>query len=131
MTAVRTVVASALLALAIWQGAVWATGLPRFILPGPLLVAETIWKSRALLAELARVSDQHLLVSYLSPFSFSGFKRWIKWRLTGRRHRQNHTPLSELIWIMAAQGFVLVSDERQRGLWRALHLAHFKRVPVR
>jgi len=92
---------------------------------------EDIVARRALLAELARVSDQHLLVSYLSPFSFSGFKRWIKWRLTGRRHRQNHTPLSELIWIMAAQGFVLVSDERQRGLWRALHLAHFKRVPVR
>lgn len=86
---------------------------------------------RALLTELARVSDQHLLVSYLSPFSYSGFKRWLRWRLTGRRHRQNHTSLSELVWIMAAQGFVLITDERQRGIGRALHLAHFKRVPER
>ncbi len=65
MTAARTVVASALLALAIWQGAVWATGLPRFILPGPLLVAETIWKSRALLAEHALVTIGEVLIGFV------------------------------------------------------------------
>lgn len=86
---------------------------------------------RALLAELARVSDDHLLVSYLSPFSYSGLRRWLKWRLTGRKHRQNHTSLSELIWIMASQGFVLVNDQQQSGVWRSLRLAHFKRTPER
>lgn len=56
MSGARSLLVSALLGLALWQGAVWATGLPRFILPGPLLVAETMWKSRALLAEHALVT---------------------------------------------------------------------------
>lgn len=41
---------STLLALAVWQALVWVTGVPRFILPGPVLVAETLWASRALIA---------------------------------------------------------------------------------
>ncbi|MDX8355515.1 ABC transporter permease [Cognatiyoonia sp. IB215182] len=40
-----------LFALAIWQLIVTLTGLPRFILPGPALVAETWWANRALIAE--------------------------------------------------------------------------------
>lgn len=42
--------ASALVALATWQAVIILTGVPRFILPGPLLVAETLWSSRALIA---------------------------------------------------------------------------------
>ena len=37
--------------LALWQGLVWATGVPPFILPGPARVAEALWDSRLLLAE--------------------------------------------------------------------------------
>lgn len=33
--------------LALWQALVWLTGLPPFLLPGPLRVAETLWTSRA------------------------------------------------------------------------------------
>ncbi len=40
-----------LFALTIWQGIVTATGLPKFILPGPALVAETWWSHRAIIAE--------------------------------------------------------------------------------
>ena len=35
--------ASAVLLVAIWQALVMLTGWPKFILPGPALVAETIW----------------------------------------------------------------------------------------
>lgn len=44
---------AALFALALWQSVVVLTGVPRFILPGPSLVAETWWTSRALIADHA------------------------------------------------------------------------------
>ena len=62
MSGWRAAVASAILGVALWQGIVWATGLPRFILPGPFLVAETIWTSRALLAEHAWITIAEVLI---------------------------------------------------------------------
>ncbi|KAJ54253.1 ABC transporter permease [Actibacterium mucosum KCTC 23349] len=56
-----TFAAALLLGLAIWQGAIWATGVPRFILPPPTLVAETAWTSRALIAEHALVTFTEVL----------------------------------------------------------------------
>ena len=44
------------LGLLIWQLAVTLTGVPKFILPGPMLVLSTIWKSRALLTEHALIT---------------------------------------------------------------------------
>lgn len=38
-------------ALIVWQALVSLTGLPKFILPGPALVAETWWTNRAVIAE--------------------------------------------------------------------------------
>ncbi|ARE39080.1 Hydroxymethylpyrimidine ABC transporter, transmembrane component [Rhodovulum sp. P5] len=40
-----------LLALGLWQAAVWAQLLPAFVLPGPWAVAKALWSNRALLAE--------------------------------------------------------------------------------
>lgn len=40
-------------ALAIWQAAVWLTGLPPYLLPAPARVAETLWASRAEIANAA------------------------------------------------------------------------------
>ncbi|MZR13750.1 ABC transporter permease subunit [Maritimibacter sp. DP07] len=62
MTGARTLLISAFLGLALWQAVVMITGLPRFILPGPALVAETMWKSRALLAENALVTMTEVLI---------------------------------------------------------------------
>jgi putative hydroxymethylpyrimidine transport system permease protein len=50
------------LGLAIWQGIVWAGDLPKFILPGPMLVAETLWKSRVIIAENALVTLAEVMV---------------------------------------------------------------------
>lgn len=58
----RAGLAAALLGLALWQAIIWATGMPRFILPPPVLVAETIWQSRALLAEHALVTLSEVLI---------------------------------------------------------------------
>ncbi|MDE2792002.1 MAG: ABC transporter permease [Paracoccaceae bacterium] len=57
--------ASGLVALAVWQGVVSATGLPRFILPGPGLVGETVWESRALLAEHGLITVTEVLAGLL------------------------------------------------------------------
>ena len=48
--------ASAAVALALWQGAVWVFDLPPFILPGPGRVAEALWQNRALIAHHAGIT---------------------------------------------------------------------------
>lgn len=70
-TALR-LTASALLAIALWQALVSLTGLPRFILPGPLLVVETLWQSRALIAENAVVTMAEVLAGLALGALFGG-----------------------------------------------------------
>lgn len=54
--------AATVFAIAIWQAVVTLTGLPKFILPGPALVAETWWTSRMLILEHALVTAFAVLV---------------------------------------------------------------------
>lgn len=62
MTGWRAAVVSFVGLIAAWQILVTVTDLPRFILPGPLLVAETIWTSRAVLAENAWITILEVLI---------------------------------------------------------------------
>ena len=62
MKSLLAALASTVLGLTIWQAVVWGTELPKFILPGPKLVAETIWTSRALLAEHAFITIIEVLL---------------------------------------------------------------------
>jgi len=48
-------------ALALWQGVVWASGVPRFILPGPGRVGASLWGNAPLLLEHARFTAVNLL----------------------------------------------------------------------
>ncbi|SLN27685.1 Putative aliphatic sulfonates transport permease protein SsuC [Roseovarius litorisediminis] len=57
--------ASALFAVLLWQAVVTLGALPRFILPGPVLVAETLWKSRALIAEHAVITIAEVLIGLM------------------------------------------------------------------
>ena len=57
--------ASAALAIALWQALVTVTGMPRFILPGPFLVAETLWTSRVLIAEHAVITITEILAGLI------------------------------------------------------------------
>ncbi len=65
MRQVGVVLGSLCLGLALWQLVVTTTGVPRFILPGPMLVAETIWTSRALIAEHAVITFAEVLIGLL------------------------------------------------------------------
>ena len=53
---------SALLAILVWQAIVSGFSLPKFILPGPLLVAETMWKSRVIIFDNAIVTITEVLI---------------------------------------------------------------------
>lgn len=48
-------------ALMLWQAVVWLTGVPRFILPGPVRVGASLWENAALLSEHARFTALNLL----------------------------------------------------------------------
>ena len=62
MSGWRAGLAATLLGVALWQALVWITGVPRFILPPPMLVADTIWTNRALLAEHAFITTTEVLI---------------------------------------------------------------------
>lgn len=51
----------ALAAVLIWQGVVWVTGVPRFILPGPMAVASALIDNAALIAENAWITILEVL----------------------------------------------------------------------
>lgn len=55
-------IAAAVVSLAMWQVVVSLTGVPRFILPGPLLVAESWWTNRAMIAEHTLVTAIEVLL---------------------------------------------------------------------
>ena len=57
--------AAMLLGLAIWQAIIWITGVPKFILPSPLQVAEASFNSRALIAEHAIVTITEVVIGLL------------------------------------------------------------------
>ena len=65
MTGWRAGIATTCLVLVLWQTVIWTTGVARFILPPPALVAQTIWESRALLAEHAVVTMAEVLIGLL------------------------------------------------------------------
>lgn len=62
MTRALRLAGIALLLLLLWQALVTLAGLPRFILPGPGLVLETLWQSRALIAGHAWITTVEVLV---------------------------------------------------------------------
>ncbi|WP_101067121.1 ABC transporter permease [Roseovarius salinarum] len=62
MRRIVRIAAVTLLAVGLWQLLVTATGLPKFILPGPMLVARTLWESRAVLAEHTIVTAAEVLI---------------------------------------------------------------------
>jgi putative hydroxymethylpyrimidine transport system permease protein len=53
-------------ALGLWQGVVWASGVPAFILPGPGRVGASLWANAPLLWEHARFTAANLAVGLVA-----------------------------------------------------------------
>ena len=56
---------AALFALVVWQGIVSFTGWPKFILPGPAIVAETWWDNRWIIAKDTWVTAVEVLTGFV------------------------------------------------------------------
>ena len=52
----------AAIGLLAWQALVWLTGVPAFILPGPVRVGERLWDTRSLIAEHAWVTYAQIIM---------------------------------------------------------------------
>lgn len=78
--------------------------------------------------ELCRVAGRHVVLSYLTPFSFTVLRRWLQAKLGGRRSHKHATSLSEVRGYFEGCGFRLTKDFAQQRFIHTLHLAVFERV---
>jgi putative hydroxymethylpyrimidine transport system permease protein len=65
MMRLRYALSAAVFALLLWQGIVWITGVPPFILPSPLRVAEAAFANRVLIAENALVTATEVVLGLM------------------------------------------------------------------
>jgi putative hydroxymethylpyrimidine transport system permease protein len=65
MTRIRYALGACAFALLLWQGIVWITGVPSFILPSPLRVAQAAIANRALIAENAFVTATEVILGLI------------------------------------------------------------------
>lgn len=77
--------------------------------------------------ELCRVADRYVLISYLSPASYTSIRRKLAHRLRGKRSKQNVTSLASIERHFADNGFELVKDHAQLFFLHSLHLAVFRK----
>ncbi len=62
MSQLRYVLGAIVFALMLWQGMVWITGAPHFILPSPWRVAQAGWENRVLIGEHALVTATEVML---------------------------------------------------------------------
>lgn len=60
----KTVLSVTILALILWQGIIWLTGLPPFLLPSPIAVADALWLNRAEIAHAALFTAAEVLAGF-------------------------------------------------------------------
>ncbi|MFT4640660.1 MAG: ubiquinone/menaquinone biosynthesis C-methylase UbiE [Verrucomicrobiales bacterium] len=84
----------------------------------------------ALIAELCRVSENFVFISYLSPFSPGSLKRSTKRKFLPPRKRPKSktATISTLEKPFAAQGFHLTKNIARMPLFHSLYLACFQRI---
>ncbi len=78
-------------------------------------------------AELCRVADRYVVMSYFNSRCLNMVRRRLRDRLKGKLYKKYGTPLSEVCGYFSANGFALISDTPERRWLRPLHLAVFKR----
>lgn len=80
-----------------------------------------------IISELCRVADKYVLISYLSPWSYTSAVRLFKGRF-GKPSVQHVNALGELEGYFQNHKFRLVKDFAQARFIHSLHLAVFERV---
>lgn len=80
-----------------------------------------------IIGELCRVAKSYVLISYLSPWSYTSAQRLLKQKLGLKYSVQNITPLAEIQGYFNLHGYTLVKDFAQARFVHSLHLAVFGR----
>ena len=73
MTRIRYALGACTFALLLWQGIVWLTGVPSFILPSPLRVAQAALDNCVLIAENALVTAIEVILGLITGTVLGGF----------------------------------------------------------
>lgn len=61
----RTVLPVLLVALVLWQGIIWLAGLPHFLLPSPVAVAQSFWLNRSEIAVASAYTAAEVVLGFL------------------------------------------------------------------
>jgi SAM-dependent methyltransferase len=83
---------------------------------------------RRVVAELCRVSDKFVAVSYFSPLSYTSWRRTRRAARGGRKSQKYSTPLKEVRGYFAERGFEFVKDFARLNFVHTLHIAVFRRI---
>ncbi|MDU9004504.1 ABC transporter permease [Sedimentitalea todarodis] len=86
MTRICHVLGACAFALFLWQGIVWITGVPSFILPSPLRVAQAAVTNRAIIAENTLVTATEVILGLIIG-TVSGATTAIQLASSARLHR--------------------------------------------
>ena len=73
MTRIRYALGACTFALLLWQGIVWLTGVPSFILPSPVRVAQAALDNRVLIAENALVTATEVILGLITGTVLGAF----------------------------------------------------------
>ena len=73
MILIRYALGACTFALLLWQGIVWLTGVPSFILPSPLRVAQAALDNRVLIAENALVTATEVILGLITGTVLGAF----------------------------------------------------------
>lgn len=73
MTRIRYALGACTFALLLWQGIVWLTGVPSFILPSPLRVAQAALDNRVLIAENTLVTATEVILGLITGTVLGAF----------------------------------------------------------
>ena len=82
---------------------------------------------QALTAELCRVSDKFVIISFFSPYSFTSLRRKLRKVLRGTEVKQNPNSLQDLQIMFQPHGFALVGTVRRSMFLHSLQVAVFAR----
>lgn len=79
------------------------------------------------IAEMCRVTDRFVVLSYFSPLAITSFKRQLRFQLTGRTSQKYATSLAEISSYFAPLGFRLRANFARLPWLHTLHVALFER----
>lgn len=88
---------------------------------------ESVEQQSRLIAELCRVADKYVLISRITPLSYTSLRRRLRHKLRGKPVKQYPTTKAALDVMLGSQGFERVGDVGRLPLFHSLQLHVYRR----